>query len=178
MTGRNITAVVVEFSTAKDLTAAARRLHEDGLRRLEAYTPFPLPELEELLIGRQNLLPVLIFVCGMIGVAWGFLMQYWGAVLGYPTNVGGRPLDSWPAFVPTVFEFGVVFAVTGGFLLFFAATRLPRLHHPMWVVPGFERASRDGFFLCVEPVAGRLDRERVHAIGRACGATRITELGS
>ena len=177
MSERHLTAVVAEFATAEDLTRAVQRLRGAGLRRLEAYTPFPLPEIEDLLIGRQNLLPVLIFLCGVAGLVWGFVMQYWGAVLSYPINVGGRPLDSWPAFVPTVFEFGVVFAVTGGFLLFLAFTRLPRLHHPMWAVPGFERASRDGFFLCIEAADERFDRERIHAVGRDCGARRITEMG-
>lgn len=169
-------SVVVEFGTADDLIAATHRLRAAGARRIETYTPFPLPELEDELVGRQTLLPVLIFLCGIAGVVWGFVMQYWGAVVSYPINIGGRPLDSWPAFVPTCFEFGVVWAVTGGFLLFLAFNRMPKFHDPVWAVPGFEYASRDAFFLRVAAADPTFDRERVQAIGRACRAKRITEL--
>ncbi len=171
-------SMVVEFATAHDLIAATRRLRETGARRIGTYTPFPLPELEELLVGRQDLLPVLVFLCGIAGLVWGFAMQYWGAVASYPINVGGRPLDSWAAFVPTCFEFGVVWAVTGGFLLFFAFTRLPRFHHPMWAVPGFEGASRDAFFRSVEAADPRFDAGHLRTIGRECRARRITELAA
>lgn len=171
-------AVAVEFDTADDLIAATRRLRESGARRIETYTPFPVEELNELLVGRQNLLPVLIFLCGMAGVAWGFMVQYWGAVISYPLNVGGRPLDSWPAFVPACFEFGVVWAVTGGFLLFLLFNRLPRYYHPIWAVRQFERASRDAFFLWIEAADPRFDRQRVRAVARECRARRITELAS
>ena len=178
MSGGNLHAVVAEFDTAQDLIAATHRLRDSGVRRIETYTPFPMEELNELLVGRQNLLPVLIFLCGMAGVAWGFIMQYWGAALSYPINVGGRPLDSWPAFVPTCFEFGVVWAVSGGFLLFLLFNGLPKFHHPVWAVRDFERASRDAFFLWIEAAGERFDRQRLRDIARDCHARRLTEIAS
>lgn len=176
MSDRPLHAVVIEFDAAEDLIAATRRVREAGVRRVEAYSPFSLPELEDEMVGRQNLLPVLIFLCGLAGLIWGFAMQYIGAVVSYPINVGGRPLNSWPAFVPTCFEFMVVFAVTGGFLLFLAFNRLPKFDHPMWAVPSFGRASRDGFFLCVEAADEQFNHERTREIARDCRACRITEI--
>lgn len=170
--------MVGEFDRLEDVVAAARRLKDFGTRDMEAYTPFPSPELDELLVGRQNLLPVLIFLCGMAGLIWGFVMQYWGAVWSYPINVGGRPLDSWPSFVPACFEFGVVWAVAGGFVLFLLFNRLPKFYHPVWAVPDFERASRDRFFLCVEAKDASFSRRRVHQVMANCHATRITEVGA
>ena len=171
-------AVVAEFATVQDLVAATRRLRELGARRIETYTPFPVEELNELLVGRQTLLPMLIFLCGAAGVVWGFVMQYWGAAVSYPIKVGGRPLNSWPAFVPTLFEFGVVWAVTGGFLLFLLFNRLPKFHHPVWAVRDFERASRDAFFLWIDATDERFDRERLGDIARDCHARRLTELAA
>ncbi len=156
--------ILAEYADAAALVAAARRLREAGYRRFEAYSPYPVDALDSVAAEPARRLPATMAAAGIAGAAAGYLLQYWGAVIDYPLNIGGRPLDSWPAFVPACFEFGVIWAVAAGFLAFFAICRLPRLAHPIDRVPGFARASQDRFFLCVERQDPMFDRIRAEAL--------------
>ena len=175
MSGSPLHGVVAEFATPEAVTDAARDIHAAGLRRVEAYTPFPIDALDELVAGREVTLPVLIFVCGLLGFAVSLAMQSYGAAVDYPLNIGGRPLNSWPAFGPIVFEITVFWAVAGGFVAWFIVNRLPRLGQRIQAVPGFDRATTDRFFLCVETGDPRFDRDRLLAIFERRNAVRIAE---
>lgn len=176
--GEGLFGVLAEFTTADGVVAAARHMRNAGFRRIEAYSPYPVDALDELLGGRQVALPLVIFACGLLGFLIGFFLQWGGAAIDYPINVGGRPLNSWPAFGPTIFEFTVVWAVAGGFVAWFIANRLPRLSSPLREVPGFERATTDRFFLCVEAADPRFDRERLHWLFARCEAHRVLDVGA
>lgn len=178
MSERRLYGVVAEFPEVDSLVAAAHavRAHEFG--PVESYTPFPVEELEELIAGKQRALPAAIFICGLIGLVGFFVLEYWCAAINYTTNVGGRPYDSWPAFIPSCFEVGLVWAAAAGFAGFFIATRLPKLFHPLNRVPGFERASQDAFFLAVEADAPGFDRQRVHSLFVEHGALRVVDVPS
>ena len=102
--------LVAEFESATDLLRAAEATRRAGYRRMDAYSPFPVEGLAEALGFRRTGLPQLVFVGGLVGCVGGFFMQYYAAVLGYPINVGGRPLNSWPAFLPVTFELTVLIA--------------------------------------------------------------------
>jgi hypothetical protein len=168
--------LLAEFEGAAPLIAAARSLRQAGFRRLESYTPIPLDELDDLIAGRRTRLPLSMLACGLAGFLGFFLLQSWAAAIDYPINIGGRPLLSWPAFLPSSLEVGLLAAVAGGFVLFFVLDRMPRLHHPIDAAPGFERASQDGFFLCVEAADPHFERERVRAALERCRAIRILEV--
>ncbi|HZS85642.1 MAG TPA: DUF3341 domain-containing protein [Stellaceae bacterium] len=170
--------IAAEFTTAEAVTAAARHIKNAGFRRFEAYTPMPVEALDELIAGKQVALPLLIFCFGCIGFLVGFFMQYYLAVVDYPIHVGGRPLNSWPAFGPITFEITVVFAVGGAFLAWFIFNRLPRLGTPLSAIPGFERATIDRYFLCVEASDPRFDRARLRWLFERCGAHRIAEVAA
>jgi hypothetical protein len=141
--------MVAEFNSPGDLVAAARGASERGFRRVEAYSPYPIRELDAILPA-WNLIPLLVLGAGVVGAVTGYYLQYYIAAIVYPLNVGGRPLNSWPAFIPIIFELTVLFAACAAFLgaLFFAG--FPALYHPMFRIPTFRRASDDGFFLCIE----------------------------
>jgi hypothetical protein len=141
--------IAAEFDSPDDLVAAARAARERGFRRVEAYSPYPIKELDELLPSRDFLPPV-VLAAGAVGAIGGYYLQYYIAAIVYPLNVGGRPLNSWPVFIPIIFELTVLFASCAAFLgmLFFAG--FPALYHPMFRIPTFRRASDDGFFLCIE----------------------------
>ena len=156
-----MSALVAEFDSEARLVAAAHRLHEEGLTALEAYTPYPVEGLDEALPRRRWVLPVLIFTAGMLGVAGGAFMQWYGAAISFPINIGGRPDASWPAFIPIAFEIGVGTAVSAGFFGFMALARLPKPYQPIQAVPGFERASQDRFFLTIDAGDPRFDAGRV-----------------
>jgi hypothetical protein len=158
-----IYGVVAEFDDQAALVAAARSLAEAGYDRFEAYTPFPVEELSETITPRRTLLPLIVLAGGVVGGAGGFFMQYYAAAIGYPLNVGGRPLNSWPMFVPITFELAVLAAALAAVFGVLALSRLPMPYHPLFKVKEFERASQDRFFLCVEATDPKFDlRETTH----------------
>ena len=142
--------VMGEFASPEELIHAAKSVREAGYRRIDAYAPFPIEGLSEALGLKHNLVPTVTLTGGLLGGLGGFLFQYWVAALTYPMNVGGRPLNSWPAFIPVTFEMTIlgaaIFAVVG----MLALNKLPQPYHPVFNVERFSRASTDRFYLCIE----------------------------
>jgi hypothetical protein len=157
--------VLAEFDDADALVAAATRLREAGYRKFEAYTPYFIEELSEAIPPRRPLLPLVVLAGGVLGTLGGFLMQYYVEAIGYPLNVGGRPPDSWPMFVPITFELAVLAAASAAVFGALALSRLPMPCHPLFKVKEFERASQDRYFLCVEATDQKFDlRETAHLL--------------
>jgi hypothetical protein len=151
--------LMAEFSDPTALVAAARQAHEAGYRHLDGYTPFPIEELSEALGIHRNLLPPLVLTGGIVGLLTGIGLQYWTSVIDYPINVGGRPLFSWPAFIPVTFELTILFAALTAVFGMLALNGLPMPHHPVFGAPRFALASRDRFFLCIEATDPKFDRD-------------------
>jgi len=169
--------LVGEFAEPDAAVAMARQLRQDGFRSFDVYSPVPIEEMDELLPRRpRNALALIMFAAALGGVVLGFLMQYAIAVVAYPLNVGGRPLNSWPAFIPSAWEICALSVVYIGFVAFLAYCRLPLLYHPIFNAPRFERASQDRTFLCVEAHDPRFDANRVAAIFREHRAAHIAEV--
>jgi hypothetical protein len=141
--------LLAEFADAEALVAAAARVHQAGYRRIEAYSPMPVEGLAEAIGFRRTRMPLVVLIGGIVGMLSGYGLQYYCAVIAYPINVGGRPLNSWPSFIPVTFEMTVLGAALFAVLGMLAMNGLPRPHHPLFAVPQFDRASRDRFFLCV-----------------------------
>lgn len=169
--------LIGEFAEPHQAVAMARRLRAEGRCRFEVYSPLPIDEMEGLVESRPRVaLAVIMFVAACAGAAIGFFMQYAVAVIAYPLNVGGRPLDSWPAFIPIAWEICALFTVYIGFLAFLVFCRLPSLYHPIFDVPGFERVSQDRIAVCVEADGGRFDTRRISAAFRDHGALAVREV--
>ena len=145
-----IYGLMAEFDNPSALVAAAREAHAAGYRRMDAYTPFPVEELNEALGLGHTGVAALVLIGGITGALVGYLMQYYIAVIDYPLNIGGRPLHSWPAFVPVTFELTILCAGLFAVLGMLALNGLPMPHHPVFNAPRFALASRDRFFLCIE----------------------------
>jgi Protein of unknown function (DUF3341) len=169
--------IIGVFATPGAIINAARQLRALGFRAVEAYTPYPVEGLDELIVpGRQIWLPVLIFASAVIGAFLGYFIQYWDEVLSYPINVGGRPHNSWPAFIVSGFELTVLFALAAGFFALLAFCRLPRLYHPIFSAEEFERASRDRFILCVGGRDPSFEPRHIRHIFERYGAERVAEV--
>jgi hypothetical protein len=169
--------LVGEFVEPDAAVAMARQLCEDGFRSFDVYSPVPLEEMTELLPRRpRNALALIMFAGALGGLVLGFVMQYVIAVIGYPLNIGGRPLDSWPAFIPSAWEICALSVVYVGFVAFLVYCQLPLLYHPIFNTPRFERASQDRTFLCVEAHDPRFDADRVSAIFRKHRAAHVAEV--
>jgi hypothetical protein len=137
------------FPTEETFRAGLLGLQKAGCVHLEAYTPYAVEPV--LLRGASTPMALIMFLAGAAGAAGGFFLQ-WYAARDYPLNVGGRPLNSWPAFVPIGFELMVLTAALVGVLAFFFLAGFPRLHHPVFADPRFKRASQDRFFICIRAV--------------------------
>jgi len=155
-----IYGLLAEFDEPDRLVAAARAAHEDGYRNMDAYTPFPVEHLAEAIGFRMTRLPWLIFGGGLVGCLGGFFLQYWVSVSAYPENIGGRPLNSWPSFIPVTFELTILLAALTAVCGMLGLNGLPMPYHPLFNVPRFAQASRDRFFLCIEARDPRFDRTK------------------
>lgn len=154
---------MAEFASEHELLLAATAARRAGFTHLDAYSPFPVHGLADILGFRRSRVPLITLLGGLIGGATGFLLEYWVSAVAYPLNIGGRPLASWPAFVPPAYELTILFSSFGALLAMFFINGLPMPYHPAFNTPGFERASQDRFFLCVEATDPRFDREGTRA---------------
>ena len=142
--------VLAEFSSPEALVEAATAAAARGFTRMDAYSPFPIEGLARAMGRRRSLLPLAFLIGGLAGGGGGYFMEYYSMAIDYPLNVAGRPLHSWPSFIPVTFELTVLIAALTGVITLLIALRLPRPHHPVFNAPEFERASADRFFLCIE----------------------------
>ena len=142
--------VMAEFDNPSHLVVAARRAYEAGYRRINGYSPYPIEELSEAIGFTRTSLPLIVLPGGILGGLGGFFMQYWMEVSNYPLNVGGKPYNSWPSFIPITFECTVLCAAFAAVLGMLALNKLPQPYHPVFNAPNFALATRDSFFLVIE----------------------------
>lgn len=152
--------LLAEFDDETALARAAHGLRESGYRELEAFMPFPSEEVMEALALPRSRLPLFVLLGALTGGALGYLVMWWTNVIDYDVDVGGRDPHPWPAFLPNTFESAILLGGVAAFVGFFLLSRLPRLWRPVFEVPGFERATSDGFFLSVSATDARYDAER------------------
>lgn len=168
---------VAEYETAEALVRAATKVYDEGYRRIDAYSPFPVHGLPEAIGFEDPRLQWTIFISGCIGALSGWFLQYWISVAAFPHNVGGRPLFSWPTWIPPTFECTVLFAAFGAVLGMLGFNKLPMPHHPVFSAPRFDRASQDSFFLSVEAKDPKYDETQTRALLESTGASNISLVG-
>jgi len=163
-----------EFDSAEHLLRATRRASAAGYRAMDAYAPFPVDGLSEALGFRSRAMPLIGLIGGMVGAASGYGLQFFIHVVSLPINVGGRPLNSWPAFVPVTFEMAVLFAALSLLFGLLVLNGHPEPYHPVFNVQAFARASRDRFFLCLQADDARFDAETAGRFLEEVGAREVS----
>ena len=152
-----IYGLMAEYETPTELVEACKAAYAEGYREMDAYSPFPIEEASEAIGVHRSAVPLVTLLGGLLGGLSGFALQYWINVIDYPLNIGGRPYDSWPAFIVPTFEMTILFAGLVGTFGMFAMNGLPRPYHPVFNVDQFSKVTRDRFFLCVEATDPRFD---------------------
>jgi hypothetical protein len=140
--------IMAEYASEAAFLSALEQVRKAGYKRVETFTPYRVERLDEVFPGRPSPIPWIMLFAGIIGGAGAYFMQ-WYACRDYPLNVGGRPLDSWPSYVPITFELTVLTSALVGTAAMLWINGLPRLDHPAFSDPRFLRASQDRFFICI-----------------------------
>jgi Protein of unknown function (DUF3341) len=176
MTRPPIWGLLAEFDSPSALCAAAARVRDAGYKRIDAHAPFPVEGLAEALGVKPTILPLLVLLGGLAGCVGGYFMQYYAATIGYPLNVGGRPMHSWPMFVPITFELTVLGGGLTAVIGMLALNGLPMPYHPLFNVPRFALATRDRFFLTIESRDKLFDRHQTARFLHELGAREVSEV--
>jgi Protein of unknown function (DUF3341) len=175
MTGRPVIhGVMAEFDNPSALVDATERAREEGYRKMDAYSPFPIEELHAALGGHHSRLPLVVLIGGVVGCLAGYALQYWVSAIAYPVNVGGRPFHSWPAFIPVTFECTILAAALSAVLGMLAANGLPMPYHPVFNVERFALASRNRFFLVIEATDAQFDLDRTRGFLQSLTPREVT----
>jgi len=149
--------LLAEFETADELIHATQKAAEAGYTDMDGYSPYPVGEVADALGFPRSEIGAIMFIGGLCGATFGFLMQYYLNGIDYPLNISGKPYFSWPQFAPITWELLVLTASLSGVIGLFALCGLPQPYHPLFNVPQFARATRDRFFLCIEATDPKFD---------------------
>ena len=168
--------VLAEFGTPKTLLVAAQMAYAEGYRKMDAYSPYPIDGLAEAIGFEKTRVPLVVLIGGIIGGGTAYGMQYYSAVWDYPLNVGGRPLHSWPAFIPITFELTILFAAFAAVFGMLLMNGLPKPYHPVFNVPEFKLASQTRFFLCLKASDDRFRTAEARSFLETLGALAVREV--
>ncbi len=171
-----IYGLMAEFDSPEMLRVGAERAHAAGYRRMDAYSPFPVEGLAEVIGFKRTQLPLIVLIGGLLGGIGGFYLQYWTSVIDYPLIVGGKPYNSWPAFIPVTFETTILGAALAAVLGMLGLNGLPMPYHPVFNVERFALASRDRFFLCIEAADPKFDVDKTVEFLRSLNPSSIHEV--
>jgi len=170
--------IVAEFSTTDDVLRAAEKIRDAGYTSTDGYTPVPVHGLADALGLKKSRLAALVLCGGTAGLLAGLALQYWVSVIAYPHIVSGKPMFSWPSFIPVMFECTILGAALSAVIGMLARNRLPQPHHPLFGTAGFDRATTDKYFLCIESTDPKFEREKTLTFMKGLGADNVTEVFS
>ena len=169
---------MAEFEKPEDLLEAAQRAHGAGYRRMDAFTPFPIEGLADAVGFHSTRVPLICLIGGLIGCFGGFFLQWWPNVIGYPLDIGGKPYNSWPNFIPITFELTVLCAGLATVFGMLALNGLPTPYHPVFNAPRFELATRNRFFLCIMAEDAKFDLQKTKEFLISLNAREVSEFES
>ena len=170
----SIYGVMAQFDTPEAVLEAAERAYAQGYRQMDAYTPMPVDGLAEAIGFKKNYVALAVLIGGICGVIGGYSLLYWITVIAYAHNVGGRPLHSWPSYIPITFECMILLSALTALVSMLFMNGLPHPYHPVFNVAAFDNASKDKFFLCIEAKDPRFRADEALDFLRKLGGDEVT----
>ena len=167
---------LAEFDTPDQLVTATKRAHAEGYRKIDTFSPYPIEEAWEAMHHHDKRLSLIVLIGGIVGGLTGYGLEYWVHTIAYPMNVAGKPLNSWPQFIPVTFEMTILFAALAAVLGMILLNGLPMPYHPVFNVERFAHASRDKFFLLIESADPKFDRQQTMDFLKGLNASDINEV--
>ncbi|MBP7779046.1 MAG: DUF3341 domain-containing protein [Acidobacteria bacterium] len=168
--------LMAEFDSAQSIVDASIKTVAAGYSKLEAYTPIPIEELNDIIHKKRTILPKIVLAMAFVGMGTGFGLQYWASVIEYPLNIGGRPLATWPAFVIPSFELTILFSALTAAIGMIAMNGLPQPYHPVFNAERFSMASSDKFFLVIEADDAHFAKDQTSSFLHSLGAKGVYDV--
>jgi hypothetical protein len=168
--------LMAEFDSPETLLGAARRARDEGYVGIEAFTPFPVEGLAEVIGVHSSRVPLICLIGGLIGCSGGFFLQWWPNVIGYPLDIGGKPFNSWPTFIPITFELTILCAGLATVFGMLVLNGLPMPYHPVFNASRFELASRNRFFLCIMARDAKFDAQKTREFLQTLNAHEVSDI--
>lgn len=167
---------MAEFDTPTEVVEAARQVRDAGYKKTDAFSPFPIHEMDEALGIKRSILPFMVFGGGIAGLIGGMALQIWVHYIEYPMNIGGRPYISLPSFIPPAYEMTILLAAFTAVFGMLFLNGLPQPYHPVFNVPRFALATREKFFLLIEAADPLYDYEKTRSFMESLNSQEVFDV--
>lgn len=168
--------VLAEFDSLNPLFEACKKIRDEGFKKWDAFSPFPIHGLDRAMGLKSSRIPWVVLILALCGASSGMLLEWWISAIDYPLIISGKPLFSWPAFVPVMFELGILGGALGCLFGLLGFCQLPKYNHPLFESNRFEKVTDDKFFIFIDSKDAKFETEKIKGLFKGLGSTNVEEV--
>jgi hypothetical protein len=168
--------LLAEFADVNQVVRAARAMRQAGYRQWDVHSPFPIHGIDRVMGIRPTVLPRLVLVGGIVGCLGGLGLAWYANAFSYPYLISGKPIFSWPANIPVIFETTVLLAAMTAVFGMLILNELPLLYNPLFKSDRFRRVTNDRFFVSIKSSDPKFDLAETSRFLKAQGASVVEEV--